>query len=84
MSDPATYRSKDEVEEYKRMDPIERVLTTLRENKWITDEQIEAAEAKVKQTVEDAVKFAEESPFPDESELYKDVYVQTDYPYILS
>ena len=84
MSDPASYRTKEEVEEYKRLDPIERVLSTLHENKWITEEYIQEAEAKVKKIVEEAVQFAEESPFPDESELFKDVYVQNDYPFILS
>lgn len=83
MSDPGTYRTKEEVEEYKLKDPIERVLTTLKENKWITEKQIEEIEARVKAEVDEAVQFAEESPYPDASELYKDVYVQEDYPYIM-
>ncbi|TAL62620.1 MAG: pyruvate dehydrogenase (acetyl-transferring) E1 component subunit alpha [Bacteroidetes bacterium] len=82
MSDPATYRSKDEVEQYKKLDPLEQVLATMKENKWIDDKGIEAAEAKVKAVVEESVKFAEESPYPNPGEIYKDVYVQTDYPYI--
>jgi len=82
MSDPGTYRSKDEVEEYKKLDPLEQVLATLKSNKWIDDKGVEAMEAKVKALVEESVKFAEESPFPDPSEIYKDVYDQTDYPYI--
>jgi pyruvate dehydrogenase E1 component alpha subunit len=82
MSDPGTYRSKDEVEEYKKKDPLEQCLAVMKENKWIDDKGIEAAEAKVKALVEESVKFAEDSPLPDPSEIYKDVYVQTDYPYI--
>jgi pyruvate dehydrogenase E1 component alpha subunit len=82
MSDPATYRSKDEVEQYKKLDPLEQVLDTLKKNKWIDDKGVEAAEAKVKAIVDESVQFAEESPFPDPSEIYKDVYEQTDYPYI--
>lgn len=82
MSDPGTYRTKDEVEKYKKLDPIELVLATLKKNKWIDDAGIEEMEAKVKALVEESVKFAEESPFPDPGEIYKDVYVQTDYPYI--
>ena len=39
-------------------------------------------EAKVKMLVEESVKFAEESPFPDPGEIYHDVYTQQDYPYI--
>ena len=82
MSDPGTYRTKDEVEEYKAKDPLEQCLAVMRENKWIDDKGVEAAEAKVKELVDESVKFAEESPYPDPSEIYKDVYVQTDYPYI--
>ncbi|MBN8704135.1 MAG: pyruvate dehydrogenase (acetyl-transferring) E1 component subunit alpha [Bacteroidetes bacterium] len=82
MSDPGTYRSKDEVEEYKKQDPIEQVLATLKTNKWITDAEVEKMEEKIKAIVDESVKFAEDSPFPDPSELYKDVYVQEDYPYI--
>jgi len=83
MSDPATYRSKEEVEEYKAKDPIEEVLAVMRKNKWITDAEIEAEEAKVKALVDECVKFAEESPYPTIDELYKDVYAQEDYPYII-
>lgn len=82
MSDPGTYRSKEEVEEYKKLDPIEQVLATLKKNKWIDDAGIEKMEAKVKALVDESVKFAEESAFPDPSEIYNDVYVQQDYPYI--
>ena len=82
MSDPGTYRSKDEVEEYKKLDPIEQALAALKNNKWIDDKGVEVMEAKVKALVEESVKFAEESPFPDPSEIYHDVYVQQDYPYI--
>ena len=83
MSDPGTYRSKDEVEEHKKQDPIELVLATLKKNDWINDKEIEETEAKTKAIVEEAIKFADESPYPDPSELYKDVYTQNDYPYII-
>ena len=83
MSDPATYRTKEEVEEYKAKDPIDHTLDILKKNKWITDAQIEATDARIKSQVEDSVKFAEESPYPDPSELYKDVYMQSDYPFIM-
>jgi pyruvate dehydrogenase E1 component alpha subunit len=83
MSDPATYRTKEEVEEYKAMDPIEHTLTILKKNNWINDTYAETTDTKIKRQVEDAVKFAEESPYPDPSELYKDVYTQKDYPFIM-
>lgn len=82
MSDPAKYRTKEEVEEYKRLDPIELVLTTMRNNKWIDDKQIEATEAKVAAIVDESVKFAEESPFPEPEELFNDVYAEPNYPFI--
>jgi pyruvate dehydrogenase E1 component alpha subunit len=82
MSDAQTYRTKDEVKEYQAQDPIEKVLATIKKNKWITDVQIEEIEKKVDDIVAESVKFAEDSPFPEADELYKDVYVQEDYPYI--
>lgn len=83
MSDAQTYRTKEEVKEYQKQDPIEKVLDTLKKNNWITDEEIEATEARVKALVDESVQFAEESPYPDPSELYKDVYADQDYPYIM-
>ena len=83
MSDPAKYRSKDEVEEYKSKDPIEVTKQVLLDNKFATEADIEAIDNRIAEIVEDSVKFAEESPYPDASELYKDVYDQADYPYII-
>ncbi|MCB0396224.1 MAG: pyruvate dehydrogenase (acetyl-transferring) E1 component subunit alpha, partial [Flavobacteriales bacterium] len=83
MSDPQKYRTKEEVEKYKAIDPIETVLNKIRKDKMATDKAIEDIQKKVNKEVDEAVKFAEESPFPDPSELYKDVYMQQDYPYII-
>jgi len=83
MSDPAKYRSKDEVEEFKSKDPIEVTKQVLLDNKFATEADIEAIDNRIAEIVEDSVKFAEESPYPDASELYKDVYDQADYPYII-
>jgi len=83
MSDPGKYRSKEEVDDYKKQDPIEQVLDTLKAKKWITEAEIEATEARIKEIVEESVRFAEESPYPEADELYRDVYVQEDYPYIV-
>ena len=82
MSDPQKYRSKDEVEEYKERDPIDHVLKILKEEYRVEDADIELMNNRVKQQVDDAVSFAEESPWPDDNELLKDVYVQADYPFI--
>jgi pyruvate dehydrogenase E1 component alpha subunit len=83
MSDPAKYRTKEEVESYKAKDPVEMVLKTIQEKKYATEKEIEAIQIKVRDIVEDSVTFAEDSKYPDPSELYTDVYVQSDYPYIM-
>ncbi len=82
MSDPQKYRTKEELEEYKSKDPIEHVLKVLKNDFKIPEADIETINNRVKAEVEESVKFAEESPWPDDSELLKDVYVQEDYPYI--
>ena len=83
MSDPAKYRTKEELEEYKGRDPLITVKAAILKNKYADEKWFEAEEAAVKQTVEEAVKFAEESPYPEPEELFRDVYVQEDYPFIL-
>jgi len=83
MSDAQTYRTKDEVKEYQEQDPIQKVLKTLQENNWISDAEIEAIDERVKALVDESVKFAEESPYPDPSELYQDVYSEPGYPFII-
>jgi pyruvate dehydrogenase E1 component alpha subunit len=82
MSDPAKYRTKEELEEYKMKDPIEQVRKVLLEKKYATEEDISKIDDKVKEIVNECVEFAENSNFPDPSEAYQDVYVQEDYPYI--
>tara|TARA_R110002050_G_scaffold290260_1_gene443705 strand:+ start:30054 stop:31070 length:1017 start_codon:yes stop_codon:yes gene_type:complete len=83
MSDPQKYRTKEEVNKYKAQDPILFVKEIIEKNKFATKKQFEEIEARVKKTVEESVKFAEESPVPDASELYKDIYVEDNYPYIM-
>jgi pyruvate dehydrogenase E1 component alpha subunit len=83
MSDPQKYRTKEELEEYKEKDPIEHVLRVLQNEYKVSDEEIEVINDRVKKEVEDSVTFAEESPWPDDSELLKDVYIQQDYPFIM-
>jgi len=82
MSDPAKYRTKEELEEYKEKDPINQVLKTIMSNQWATEKEIEAINEKIRNIVEESVQFAEESPYPNIDELYKDIYMQEDYPYI--
>lgn len=83
MSDPQKYRTKEEVAEYQAKDPIEHCLNVIRENKFLTDQEVEEIQGWVENEVKEAVEFAENSPYPEPEELYKDVYMQEDYPYII-
>lgn len=83
MSDPASYRTKEEMEEYRLKDPIETTLATMKEKYKISDEKIEEIVERVKEQVQESVDFAEESPLPDDDELLKDVYAEDDYPFIV-
>lgn len=83
MSDPQKYRTKEEVEEYKKLDPIEQVKDTILKNGIATEDELSTIDAKIKIQVEESVKFAEESPWPDTSENHKAIYVQEDYPFIM-
>jgi pyruvate dehydrogenase E1 component alpha subunit len=82
MSDPQKYRTKEELESYKAKDPIEAIKATMLKEGYADEKWFEEIEEKVKHEVEESVKFSEESPWPEPSELYTDVYVQKDYPYI--
>ena len=81
MSDAQKYRTKDEVAEYQKIDPITKVLDTIKKNKWATDKEIQAIQDQVKATVKEAVDFAESSPFPSNDSLYQNVYAE-EYPFI--
>lgn len=82
MSDPAKYRTKEEVEEYKRLDPIEQVRAKILDKKYATEEDLEKIDAEIKVRVEESVTFAENSPYPEPSEIYVDVYAEPNYPFI--
>ena len=83
VSDPQKYRTKDEVEEYKDQDPITKVTKTILDNNFATEADLKAIDDKINLIVEASVKFAEESPWPDDSEVYKDVYIDQNYPFIV-
>jgi len=83
ISDPQKYRTKEEVEEYKEKDPISLVLDEIKANDFATDEEIAAIDSRIAAVVEETVKFAEESPWPNDDEVYKDVYIDQEYPFIV-
>ncbi|MBA4302613.1 MAG: pyruvate dehydrogenase (acetyl-transferring) E1 component subunit alpha [Sphingobacteriaceae bacterium] len=83
MSDPAKYRTKEEVEDYKSKDPITVTRETILKKKYATEAELSAIDEKIEEQVKASVEFAENSPWPDVSELYTDVYEQADYPFIM-
>jgi pyruvate dehydrogenase E1 component alpha subunit len=82
MSDAQLYRTKDEVEEYRKIDPITQVLDIIKEKKYATDAEIEAIDQRVSDLVAECEKFADESPFPEVNQLYDVVYEEPNYPFI--
>ncbi|MCQ4629678.1 MULTISPECIES: pyruvate dehydrogenase (acetyl-transferring) E1 component subunit alpha [Shinella] len=74
MSDPAKYRSKDEVQKMRsEHDPIEQVRARLLENKWASEDDLKKIDKDVRDIVADSADFAQADPEPDASELYTDI-----------
>jgi pyruvate dehydrogenase E1 component alpha subunit len=74
MSDPGNYRTRAEIEKHQERDPIKLFAASLKEEGVIDDAQFQSIDAEVREQVERAVKFAEESPLPAPEELYTDIY----------
>lgn len=79
MSDPQKYRTKEELAEYQKIDPLEKLRGYLLENKLMTEKAVKDLEAKIDQQVLDAIDFAEESPFPENEALFEDMYAGEPY-----
>lgn len=82
VSDPATYRDKEEVTKYRNLDPIKVLEKLILEKGHAKEADIKALKDAISKEIDEAVEFAENSPYPDPSELFTDNYVQEDYPYI--
>ena len=82
VSDPAKYRTKDEVKSYQDRDPIKVTEKHILTKKLATTEEIAAIKKAVKDEINEAYAFAESSPLPDPAELYTDNYLQQDYPFL--
>ncbi len=74
MSDPGNYRTRAEIEKYQERDPIKLFSATLLEEKITDQKMLDEIDRKVREEVEDSLRFADESPLPDPKELYTDVY----------
>ena len=84
ISDPATYRNKEEVETHKQRDSIDVVRNTILSKKIGNETELAAIDKKINEQIMTAVDFAERSELPKAEEAYQDVYVQKDYPFLNS
>ena len=75
MSDPAKYRTKKELELYKAKDPIEIAHNKILQKKIATEKELEKINTKIIKTIKNAADYALKSPFPNNEDLYTDVYV---------
>ena len=82
MSDAQKYRTKSEVEEYKKIDPITQVKKIIVDKKYLNDKEISSIEERVRKQILECEKFAEESPYPDISVMYDAVYEEQNYPFL--
>lgn len=82
VSDPGSYRSKEEVEHYKTLDPLLFTETFMLTKGLMTQAEMDELQNKIKTEIDEAVEFAENSDFPPASALYDDNYSQPDYPYL--
>ncbi len=82
MSDPQKYRTKEEVEQWKSRDPLEMCRDRILVNGIATEAELDVIDARIKETVEASVKFAEESAYPEPEAAFEDVYVDTEYPFL--
>ena len=82
VSDPAKYRTKEEVAAYQERDPVKVLERYLLEKKVASEDEVKAVKKAIKDEIDEAYTFADESPYPDPSELYTDNYTQEDYPFL--
>ena len=82
ITDPAEYRAENELDQRQGQDAINRLQDYIIQHDLATEEDVTAIDDDVQQTVKDAIDAADEAPFPDDDEIYDDVYAQEDYPFI--
>lgn len=82
VSDPAKYRTKEELMQYRAKDPIKTIEARILDFELAGADELKEIKKRVEAEIEDAVRFADESPYPEPEALYEDVYVQPDYPFM--
>jgi pyruvate dehydrogenase E1 component alpha subunit len=83
ISDPQKYRTKKKWKNTSRKIQLKQVLKTIFDNKYATQQEVDAINNRVTESVNQSVKFAEESPWPNDDEVLKDVYLDKEYPFIV-
>ena len=83
VSDPAKYRTKEELEKYKELDPVMMTQDKIVKEKIASQKEVEAIIEAINLEIDQAMEFAENSAYPLPSELYEDNYSHNDYPYIV-
>ncbi|MBN08838.1 MAG: pyruvate dehydrogenase (acetyl-transferring) E1 component subunit alpha [Flavobacteriaceae bacterium] len=82
MSDAQHYRTKSEVEEYRKIDPIIQIKNLILKRKYSNQSNLDKIESSIKEKVLDCERFAHESPYPEKKLMYDAVYEQSDYPFL--
>ncbi|MBI5914323.1 MAG: pyruvate dehydrogenase (acetyl-transferring) E1 component subunit alpha [Bacteroidetes bacterium] len=82
VSDPGSYRSREELKTYMDIDPLKMTVQKILDYGLATETELDEIKERVKAEIEEAVEFAEASPFPDASELYTDNYAEPNYPFM--
>ncbi len=82
MSDAQKYRTKEEIKEYQKLDPILTVKDKILQEEWATEEEIKEIDNRVKALVKECEEFADASDFPEVDVMYDSVYEQEDYPFL--
>ena len=82
VSDPGSYRTREELKSYQDIDPLNVTEGKILQYGYATEAEMEAIKERVKAEIDEAEAFAEASPYPDASELYTDNYAEPDYPFM--
>ncbi len=82
VSDPGKYRTKEELQHYMDLDPVKILEAEILSLDIATRAEMEAIAEQITAEIDEAVEFAENSPYPEAAELYEDNYTQQDYPYM--
>ncbi|MFN8280890.1 MAG: pyruvate dehydrogenase (acetyl-transferring) E1 component subunit alpha [Saprospiraceae bacterium] len=82
VSDPGNYRSKEEVEHYKTLDPVLVTESRIINEKIASELELQAIKDRIHAEIEDAVQYADQSSYPAPDALYEDNYIQADYPFL--